>query len=111
MRQLLFVCLGAYALSLSASIMAGETYTCRHNGLERTIKVSYKNSGSQLPCKVVYEKDSGTQVLWSSQNKVGYCETKVKIFVKRQRGCGWNCTKLTAKEAPEQYLTKSHESP
>ena len=111
MRQLLFICLGACALFLSAFVMADETYACRHNGLERTIKVSYKDSGSQIPCKVVYEKDSGTQVLWSSENEAGYCETKVEIFVKQQRGWGWNCTKLTAKKASEQHLAKARESP
>jgi hypothetical protein len=101
MRRLLYLCVGASALFSSPFIVADEAYTCRHNGLERTIKVSYEINDSQIPCKVVYEKDSGTQILWSSENEAGYCEAKVASFVERQRGWGWNCTEL-AVTAPRQ---------
>ena len=99
MRQLLYLCVGASALFSSPFIVADEAYACQHNGLQRTIKVSYENSDSQSPCKVVYEKDSGTQILWSSENEAGYCEAKAASFVERQRGWGWNCTKLAATAA------------
>ncbi len=96
MRQLFILCLSVSALFLSSFVAADEVYACQHNGLERTIKVVYENADSQIPCQVVYEKDSGTQTLWSSQNEVGYCENKAEDFVEKQRGWGWDCTKLEA---------------
>jgi hypothetical protein len=99
MSQFLFLCVGAFALFLSPFIVANEVYACQHNDLERIIKVSYENSDSQTPCKVVYKKDSGTQILWSSENDAGYCEAKAASFVEKQRGWGWNCTKLAATAA------------
>ena len=94
MRQLLFLYMGVCALLLSPLVMSNEIYACLHNGLERTIKVSYANSDSQVPCKVVYEKSSGAQILWSSESEAGYCQTKAAEFVASQRGWGWNCTKM-----------------
>lgn len=96
MRQLLFLCLGASTLFSSPFAAADEVYACQHDGLKRTIKISYESTDSKIPCKVVYEKDSGTQILWSSHNEVGYCEAKAASFIARQRGWGWDCTKLAA---------------
>jgi hypothetical protein len=99
MKQLLFLCVGISALLLSSFVVADEVYACQHNGLERTIKVVYESADSQIPCQVIYEKDSGTQTLWSSQSEPGYCESKAESFVEKQRGWGWDCTKLEAPAA------------
>ncbi len=98
MKQLLCLCLATSALLLSSFASAEEIYACQHNGIERTIKVVYENADSQVPCQVVYEKDSGTQTLWSAENEAGYCEAKAESFVEKQRGWGWDCAKLESAE-------------
>ena len=86
--SLLFIIIAGFA-------QADETYVCLYGGNERIIHVSYPISGSTVPCEVVYEKDTGRQVLWSAQNEEGYCETKAAAFVEKQKGWGWDCSKMT----------------
>lgn len=102
MKQFLGLCLAVSALSLSSLVVAAEeVYACQHDGIERTIKVVYETAGSQTPCQVVYEKNSGTHILWSSQSDPGYCESKAESFVEKQRGWGWDCAKLTTKSVAQ----------
>ena len=101
MMKLLCLYLGVSALFLSSFVTADEVYACQHDGIERTVKVVYESADSQIPCQVVYEKASGAQTLWSSQNEVGFCESKAESFVEKQRGWGWDCTKLESTAAAQ----------
>ena len=76
----------------------GETYACLYGDTERKIKVVYFEAGSKVPCEVIYEKDTETQVLWSANNVEGYCESKMATFVEKQRNWGWDCVKMEAAE-------------
>lgn len=80
----------------SLHTFADETYACLHEGSERIIKVAYTNPGSPVPCEVIYEKGTDSQVLWSAQNQEGYCESKAAEFAEKQRSWGWDCTKMSA---------------
>jgi hypothetical protein len=101
MMKLLCLGLGVSALFLSSLLAADEVYACQHDGIERTVRVVYESADSQIPCRVVYEKAAGNQTLWSSLNEVGYCEGKAESFVEKQRGWGWDCTKLESTAAAE----------
>ncbi|MGH1486599.1 MAG: hypothetical protein ACRBCI_10295 [Cellvibrionaceae bacterium] len=95
-----------YILLLIASTIgshiayADTTYICLFNGDERMIKVAYTYSDSTVPCEVIYEKNTGSQVLWSAQSEAGYCEAKAVAFVEKQRGWGWDCAQLEAPAEP-----------
>ena len=78
---------------------ADETHICLYGGNERIIKVTYTNPGSKVPCQVVYEKNTGSQVLWNAENEEGYCEAKAGEFVEKQRGWGWDCALMEATAA------------
>ncbi len=96
-QQYLFLPLACLSLLLSSSIAsADETYACLYNGNERTIRVAYTYPDSKVPCEVIYEKGSGSQVLWNAQSEEGYCEAQALNFVEKQRGWGWDCAKLEA---------------
>lgn len=91
---------------LSASLLANtsvadETYICLHGDSERKISVVYNTPTSTVPCEVIYEKASGSQVLWNAQNQEGYCESKASEFVEKQRGWGWDCAKMNSASAEE----------
>ena len=77
-----------------ATSYADDTYICAYNGNERSIKIKYTYADSKLPCDVVYEKSSGSQILWSAENQEGYCEAKAAEFVEKQQGWGWECVQL-----------------
>ena len=93
---------------------ADETYVCLFGNNERTIRVTYTYPDSQIPCEVVYEKETGSQVLWSAQNEEGYCEAQAAAFVDKQRGWGWDCARMEAPAdtpAPEPVLDTEAASP
>jgi hypothetical protein len=94
MKSLLVFAVTSACLLLSSTLAANETYVCLYGNSERTIKVVYATPDSKIPCDVVYEKDSGSQVMWNAQNMEGYCETKADEFVEKQRGWGWDCAKM-----------------
>ena len=93
---------------LSVAAFAEPTYTCLYGTSKRIIKVEYENPDSNVPCSVVYEKDTGSQVLWSAQNVGGYCEAKATEFVEKQKAWGWDCTQIT--EAVTETSTMDSES-
>lgn len=74
-----------------SSAFASETYVCRHSDSQRVISVEYEVEGSAVPCKVTYEKSTGSQVLWTAATEEGYCEAKASEFVAKQRDWGWEC--------------------
>jgi hypothetical protein len=88
--------LATLTLIVTSAVNANETYACLFGGNERTVRVSYANADSKVPCQVIYEKESGSQVLWDAQNEEGYCEMKAAEFVEKQRGWGWDCAKMEA---------------
>lgn len=70
------------------------TWRCLLGGDQRTVSVIYQYPESVVPCEVVYEKaDAERTTLWNAMNQIGYCESKAKAFVERQRGWGWECNK------------------
>jgi hypothetical protein len=70
-----------------------ESFQCTHASLTRRVEIVYESG--QLPCQVRYYKGTETpgasQVLWSAQNEVGYCEARAREFVEQLRGWGWDC--------------------
>ncbi len=86
--------LSTLTLGISLSSTAEESYACLHEGSERIIRVTYDSPDSPVPCQVVYEKASGSQILWSAQNEAGYCESQAEAFAEKQRSWGWDCTKM-----------------
>lgn len=73
---------------------ADETYLCTFGQQQRVISVIYENQQRQLPCEVRYKKQQGTEVLWRSENQVGYCLEQAKKFVEKQVGWGWRCANM-----------------
>ncbi len=73
----------------------GPKYECKLQDLVRRVEVVYTTPGSAVPCEVHYYKDteaSGeTQVLWTAQNEIRYCETRASGFVDKLSGWGWAC--------------------
>lgn len=65
-------------------------YTCEHNTSKRIIRV-FKNTAEGLACEVTYEKDTGTQTLWTARNDQEYCTQKAAEFAAKQAGWGWLC--------------------
>jgi hypothetical protein len=106
MKSLLTFIITSTFLLLSGTLSANETYVCLYGNSERTIKVVYATPESKVPCDVVYEKDTGSQVMWNAQNMEGYCETKAVEFVEKQRGWGWDCAKME-EVTPEPTATKN----
>ena len=99
MNKVLFA--GAVLLTLGAAQVSAKTI-CSHGAETRVIDVVYSSDG-QLPCEVQYTKSTGTQVLWSATNMVGYCEQKAEEFVAKQVEWGWDCesdTPAAVTEAP-----------
>lgn len=79
----------AALLTMGAAQVSARTI-CSHGAESRIIDVVYSSDG-QLPCEVQYTKSTGTQVLWSASNLVGYCEQKAEEFVAKQVEWGWDC--------------------
>ncbi len=78
----------------AADASANLVSTCTLDGAVRVITVIYDNPETGTVCEVSYEKDSGTQVLWSANNDRDYCLGKAQAFVEKQRGWGWDCSVL-----------------
>ena len=79
------------ALPFWAQSAENQTYLCLHSqGGERKIDIVYPEGG-EVPCQVVYSKTSGSEVLWSANNTVGYCQEKAQGFISKQQGWGFQC--------------------
>jgi len=101
MKKLIVLCaLISFGL-LVGNAIADETYTCTHGNQERIITIAYHDQEAKIPCEVKYQKDGMTETLWSAQNEVGYCESKVEAFLEKQRGWGWDCAMAGAAMAEE----------
>jgi len=66
-------------------------YFCTFGDQTRVIEVEYTGEGN-VPCQVNYTKSSGSEVVWWVDNVAGFCESKAKAFVEKQRGWGWECS-------------------
>jgi len=77
---------------ISTSAMARESRKtlCVHDDQTRVVEIVYSGENN-VPCEVQYTKLGETKVLWSANNKVGYCENKAAAFVEKQIGWGWSC--------------------
>ena len=63
---------------------------CDNGGEERIVDLVYP-AGETVPCEVRYTKAGTTQVLWSAENEVGYCEEKTDMFIQKLQSFGWKC--------------------
>ncbi len=89
MKSILFASL--FALTASTALaMENQKTVCSQGISQRIIEIVYPGEG-EAPCEVHYTKDTGSQVLWSAQQEVGYCEEKAAAFIEKQRGWGWQC--------------------
>lgn len=82
-----------FAAFTFSNAYASDVYTCSNGDNTRVISVFYEVVGQQVPCEVLYEKDTGRETLWNAQNQVGYCEDKAAEFAAQQEAWGWSCTK------------------
>lgn len=87
-----------FALAMAASVVSGSvvagegyTYECKHGRDVRKIDVVYLQRESLAPCEVNYTKDGVQETLWNATYSEGYCESRAKEFVEKQRGWGWEC--------------------
>lgn len=67
------------------------TTVCLYAGQGRVIEVLYPNDENRPACEVVYSKNNASQVLWSAQNDISYCQRKAKEFIAKQESWGWRC--------------------
>jgi len=91
MKKLTALCFVISLGLLAGNAVADETYICTHGDQERIITIVYQDQAAKVPCEVQYQKGEVTETLWNAQNQVGYCEEKVKAFLEKQRGWGWDC--------------------
>lgn len=73
---------------------AQDQYVCKNGNTERSVEVVYSQPGSKVPCEVKYTKSSGSQILWSANHEVGYCESKATAFAAKLDTLGWSCSKV-----------------
>ncbi|WP_279152456.1 hypothetical protein [Photobacterium iliopiscarium] len=79
---------------LSFQASAQDMYVCKDGSAERTVEVVYSQLGSKVPCEVKYTKASGSQILWSANHEIGYCESKAQAFVTKLDTLGLTCSKV-----------------
>ncbi len=71
---------------------------CSNQDNRRIVTLDYLVPGNRVPCRVIYEKPTEkpgfSQILWSAENKVGYCEDKMDDFIhkKLEGKWGWQCS-------------------
>ncbi|PSV07720.1 hypothetical protein C0W96_00245 [Photobacterium kishitanii] len=76
---------------ISFQTYAQSKYVCTKAHAERDVEVIYHAPGSQTLCEVKYTKQHQSDILWSAQHKVGYCETKAQKFTEKLASFGWSC--------------------
>ncbi|MCK5817891.1 MAG: hypothetical protein KAH18_01285 [Psychromonas sp.] len=76
-----------------------QKYVCKSGNTQRIVEVVYKHPDSKVPCEVRYTKPNSHKVLWHAENKVGYCESKAKAFVKKLTNFGLTCSSVTNDKA------------
>lgn len=100
-QRLTFLGGAALAVLVSGAALAQDNhdYQCTMGPLSRRVEVAYTTAAA-VPCEVRYYKEAAgqdaAQVLWSAQNKAGYCEQKAKDFVAKLQGLGWMCSDSTS---------------
>lgn len=62
--------------------------------LSAVLRLFIANRSSKVPCEVKYTKPSGSQILWSANHEVGYCESKATAFAAKLDTLGWSCSKV-----------------
>lgn len=101
MKSFLFLILSFLAFSSYGQ----QKYVCKSGNTQRIVEVVYMHPDSKVPCEVKYNKPNSHKVLWNAQNKVGYCESKAKAFVKKLNGLGFTCSSVINNKA-----VKAHKS-
>lgn len=102
------------AISLPATAIAADNYSCTLDGLVRRVEIYYE-PGREVPCEVHYYKDSEVpgerQVPWRAQNEAGYCESRAAAFIEQLKSQGWDCTVTAAgAAAPAAEAAKAAEA-
>ncbi len=71
---------------------------CSNQDKRRILTLDYLFAGAYVPCRVIYEKTTEmpdhSEILWSAENKAGYCEQKMNDFIhhKLEDKWGWQCS-------------------
>lgn len=102
MKYLIFL-----ASFFSSALLAVEnrSTTCQFGEKQRIIEIVYPEM-TVTPCEVRYIKNGNTQVLWSANAELGYCESKADAFIEKQRGWGWQCDAVQTDEVEETEATE-----
>jgi rare lipoprotein A len=115
----LFVTLGDSRIA-AASNVVDKVATCTHHNKKRIVTLDYRYEGRKVPCQVVYEKPTEKpgyrRVLWRAKNSVGYCERRMKGFIRKLGRYGWKCSSKPVKsktksEKPSKKKTPSIKRP
>ena len=83
-----------FLLLAAPGIASAGSWICEHDNKIREINVE-RETGSQAPCSVVYDKDSegqGSAVLWSAVYDGSYCDAKADGLAEKLQGFGWSCS-------------------
>lgn len=94
------------AFLASQSVFADERYICTLGQAERVVSLVYDDAENFLPCEVRYTKEGKTETLWQSSKTVGYCENKIKEFVKQQTDSGWHCDNASSHDSIVDTVSK-----
>lgn len=78
------------SMSFPAIAIENITTVCSLENDLRLIEVVYTGENN-VPCKVEYTKEEGTQKLWGAESSAGYCESKANDFIQKQKSWGWTC--------------------
>jgi len=69
---------------------------CKSGDLVRRVVVEVGDLGTNLPCEVVYWKDTEApgvrRVLWNARSDASFCDGKAAGLVDRLATAGWSCT-------------------
>ena len=94
MKVQLLILASALALPLAVSAQDGDSYRCTLGSDVRRVQL-FHEPGDVVPCEVQYFKDTEApgerQVLWRALNEAGYCEARMREFVEKLEGLGWQC--------------------
>ncbi len=88
--------LALVATSTLADEPTNESYLCSHPQMteKRVVELNYLEPGLAVPCEVSYIKEENRQVLWRANSEQGFCEAKLKNFLAKQAGWGWECEQM-----------------
>jgi len=90
-----------FVIFINGTIIAFEKTQCKSGSIERSVEIVFEDSTKKVPCQVKYTKEGGVEkILYSAQNKEGYCEEKAVEFVGKLTESGFSCHQLDLSSTP-----------